>query len=128
MMANSMEGRFTGCVFLSILLPEVNLAPVNVHIFDVDHTITRYSSGRRFVILAVRMGMLPARSFFLLPYFFVKYRLGFLKKEAFQKGFSDIKNRSREELKEVASKSFEKYLVGDVYHEARSLIRELRSQ
>ena len=47
-----------------------------IDFFDVDHTLTRRSSGGRFVTLAMRKGILPRRLLFLIPWYSFTYKLG----------------------------------------------------
>ena len=47
-----------------------------LHLFDVDHTITRGSTGRRFAQAAARAGILKLRHLAIIPLNYAAYRLG----------------------------------------------------
>ena len=47
-------------------------------LFDVDHTITRHSTGGRFIMRAIARGLVPWHLAAMLPWYGVAYRLGLL--------------------------------------------------
>lgn len=47
-----------------------------LHLFDVDHTITRGSTGRRFALAAAGRGILKLRNLAIIPLNYAAYRLG----------------------------------------------------
>lgn len=103
-----------------------------LEIFDVDHTITRRSSGRHFVMQSVRMGLLPLSFYLSLPYYYLKYRVGGplfgdLDQELFGRGFPELRNKSVGEIERVSRKSFEEGLIKDIFPQALALIRDLRT-
>jgi HAD superfamily hydrolase (TIGR01490 family) len=97
-----------------------------IDFFDVDHTITRRSSGARFIALALRRGLLPLRLVVLFPFYSLQYRLGLYEPKDVGEGFPYLRGLSREALERVARESFESRLRADVYEGAASLIAERR--
>ncbi|HVO37603.1 MAG TPA: HAD family hydrolase [Spirochaetia bacterium] len=97
-----------------------------IDFFDVDHTITRRSSGARFVSLAIRRGILPRRVLLVLPWYSFTYRLGLLRLKDYKDGFPYLRGIPRSVLKQIARESFETRLRGDIYPEAVQVIAERR--
>jgi HAD superfamily hydrolase (TIGR01490 family) len=105
----------------------------DIEIFDVDHTITRRSSGRHFVIQGIRKGFLPPNLYLTLPFYYVKYRLGGpffadMDKKFYDRGFPELKGREAGEIERVSLQSFEERLRGDIFVQALDLIRGLKSR
>jgi len=99
-----------------------------IHFIDVDHTITRRSSGRRFIAMGVRLGLFPVGSLLSLPFYYVWYRtVGMTDDFFFKREFPALRGRSKEYLENVSKRSFEEKLVRDIYPDALALIERLRS-
>ena len=79
-----------------------------IDFFDVDHTITRRSSGDRFVSLAVRRGIVPRRVLLVMPLYSVTYRLGMFRLKDYKAGFPYLRGISRATMEEIARESFER--------------------
>jgi HAD superfamily hydrolase (TIGR01490 family) len=99
-----------------------------IDFFDVDHTLTRRSSGTRFISLAIRRKVLPLRLLFIIPYYTFTYRLGVFRMKAYADGFPYLRGVGREVLEEIARESFETKLRGDVFEQAAALIREKKRE
>jgi len=97
-----------------------------IDFFDVDHTITRRSSGARFVAVAVRKGVVPRRVLFAMPWYSFTYRLGMFRLKDYKAGFPYLRGISRSMMSQIASESFEKLLKADIYRDAEVLIQERR--
>jgi HAD superfamily hydrolase (TIGR01490 family) len=97
-----------------------------IDFFDVDHTITRRSSGSRYVFLGIRRGLLPLRLLAILPFYSLTYKLGIFKPRKYPEGFPYLAGLTRAALEAIARESFESKLKGDVYGGAVSLIAERR--
>jgi HAD superfamily hydrolase (TIGR01490 family) len=95
-----------------------------IDFFDVDHTITRHSSGARYITLAIRKRILPARLLFIVPYYSLTYKLGMFRIGKYADGFPYLKGVDRAVLEKIAAESFESRLRDDVFPGAISLIRE----
>lgn len=99
-----------------------------IDFFDVDHTITRRSSGARFIAAAIRQRLLPLRLLAIIPYYAFTYRYGLYRPRGYAGGFPYLRGVRRSELEAAAQLSFERGLKHDVYPEALSLIKERKSQ
>lgn len=97
-----------------------------IDFFDVDHTITRRSSGARFVSLAVRRGIIPWHLLFVMPWYSFTYRLGVFRLEDYKAGFPYLRGVHRSTLERIASESFETQLRADIYRGAVTIIRDQR--
>jgi HAD superfamily hydrolase (TIGR01490 family) len=95
-----------------------------IDFFDVDHTITRRSSGVRFISVAVRKGVVPLHVLFAMPWYSLTYRLGMFRLKDYKAGFPYLKGISRSTMSQIAAETFEKLLKADIYRDAASLIRE----
>jgi HAD superfamily hydrolase (TIGR01490 family) len=99
-----------------------------MHIFDVDHTLTRRSSGGRFVTLAMRKGIVPLRVLLVLPWYSFTYKLGIFHLRQYEEGFPYLKGITRSALEGIAVESFETRLKGDLFEGALSLVRKLLAE
>ena len=95
---------------------------------DIDHTIIRRSSVRRFISTGVRMGALPLRSLLSLPFYYVQYRLGRMSADVGERGFPELAGMSEQHLRLLARRSFDTRLKRDIFVEAEELIRVLRDR
>ncbi|HTP57388.1 MAG TPA: HAD family hydrolase, partial [Spirochaetia bacterium] len=95
-----------------------------IDFFDVDHTITRRSSGVRFISVAVRRGVVPLRVLFAMPWYSLTYRLGMFRLKDYKAGFPYLRGISRSTMSQIAAETFETLLRTDIYRDAESLIRE----
>jgi HAD superfamily hydrolase (TIGR01490 family) len=98
-----------------------------IDFFDVDHTLTRRSSGGRFIAAAMRRSVLPRRLIVVLPWYSLTYRLGVFRLRAYEKGFPYLRGLTRTTLELIARESFELALKGDLFPEAVELVRSLRA-
>ncbi len=99
-----------------------------IEFFDVDHTLTRRSSGGRYVALAMRRGVVPRRLLFVLPWYSLTYRLGIFRLRAYEGGFPYLSGLARATLERLAQESFDATLKNDLFPEAVELVRTLRGQ
>jgi HAD superfamily hydrolase (TIGR01490 family) len=98
-----------------------------IDFFDVDHTLTRRSSGGRFVAAAMRRSVLPRRLLLLLPWYSLTYRLGLFRLRAYERGFPYLRGLARTTLVQIARESFDLALKADLFPEAVELVSRLRS-
>ncbi|HET6451970.1 MAG TPA: HAD-IB family hydrolase [Spirochaetia bacterium] len=95
-----------------------------IDFFDVDHTLTRRSSGGRFVAAAMRQSVLPRRLLFILPWYSLMYRLGLFRPRAYADGFPSLRGVTRETLQRIARSSFDGALKADLFPSAVRLVRD----
>jgi HAD superfamily hydrolase (TIGR01490 family) len=97
-----------------------------IDFFDVDHTLTRRSSGGRFVVLAMRRGIVPLRLAFLIPWLSFMYRLGLFRLKKYAGGFPYLRGIKRTRLEQIARESFTTRLRGDLFPAAVTLVQDLQ--
>ncbi len=95
--------------------------------FDVDHTLTRHSTGARYIAMAMRKGLLPLRLLFIVPWYSFTYRLGIFKLKEYADGFPYLQGLTRETLEALAAECFENRLKTDLFPQAEALVREKRA-
>lgn len=96
--------------------------------FDVDHTLTRHSTGRRFAFFGVRKGVFPISALLTMPFYYTCYRIGFMPIRNLDRSFPFLKGKTKEELEELAAITFEQWIQKDVYPEAARLIKTLQAR
>lgn len=99
-----------------------------MHIFDVDHTITRRSTGRHYVSTAIRMKVVPARVLFSLVNVSLRYRWGKLSSSHINRDLRSVVGIKRSVLEEIAVKAFEEKTKADVYPKALEYIQVLKDR
>jgi len=98
-----------------------------IDFIDLDHTITRCSSVRRFIAAGVRMGALPLRNLLSLPFYYMQYRFGRMRTDLGSRGFPELEEMTHGRLVTIAEISFETRLMNDIFAEAEELIADLRA-
>ena len=99
-----------------------------IDFFDVDHTLTRRSSGARFVELALRRKVLPLRLLLVVPWYSLTYKLGLFRMRDYEEGFPYLRGIRQSTLEKIAADSFEGWLKGDLFEEAATLVRQRRAE
>ncbi len=94
--------------------------------FDVDHTITRNSTGRRFAECAQRDGHFPWYRLLVVPIFYLRYRYGAIGSDEFMKYLLPLKGLSRNDLMTLTRHCFETAILPDIYAEAKEEVRRHR--
>jgi HAD superfamily hydrolase (TIGR01490 family) len=94
-----------------------------IDFFDVDHTITRRSSGGRFIAMAIRKGLLPAQLVFVMLWYSFTYKVGLFRLREYGRGISSLRGVPRAELEAVGRESFHARLRTDIFAEAAELVR-----
>jgi HAD superfamily hydrolase (TIGR01490 family) len=79
-----------------------------LRIFDVDHTITRGSTGRRFAMAAARQGVINPWYLLMIPLNYAAYRLGSGGASFFEGEFPVIKGVEKPLLEEIGREVFER--------------------
>lgn len=91
-------------------------------IFDVDHTITRVSTGRRLVECGRRAGLFSFRNLIVMPYYYVRYRMGTIDINELVRQFAKLEGHSEADLIELAQSCYETRVRNDIMPEARDLV------
>ncbi|TVR65716.1 MAG: HAD-IB family hydrolase [Spirochaetaceae bacterium] len=105
----------------------VDVRPARVHIFDVDHTLTRSSTGMIFARAGLRSGMVTRRQLATLPFYYLRYRLGRLSLGAVTREIKPLRGYSRGELHALARRAWEEEGRSNVYRSAMEYIGACRS-
>jgi HAD superfamily hydrolase (TIGR01490 family) len=99
-----------------------------MHIFDVDHTLTRRSTGRHYVSTAISMKVVPARVIFSLLNVSLRYRWGKLSSSHINRDLPSVVGVKRSLLEEIAARAFEEKTKADIYPKALEYIQELKDR
>jgi HAD superfamily hydrolase (TIGR01490 family) len=103
------------------------LAGAGVHVFDVDHTLTRHSTGRRFAQAGIRTGAFRRRDFLSMPWFYLRYRLGSLTLADITREIRVIAGMSTRELRDVAAVAWSAFVANDLFPGAREHVARCRA-
>ncbi|SIQ54965.1 HAD-superfamily subfamily IB hydrolase, TIGR01490 [Alkalispirochaeta americana] len=96
------------------------------HIFDVDHTLTRHSTGALFAREGQRAGLFRWRQLATLPYYYLRYRLGALSLGAVTREITPLRGYSREELEDLAYQAWENRGQDDLFPPVRAYLAACR--
>ena len=96
--------------------------------FDVDHTITDGSTGRRFAETATRLGILKLRHLAMIPLSYVLYRLGGGGIAFFEGQFPVIRGLERKVFEEIGRDVFERRTSKALRPEMRRLIEAIKAE
>lgn len=99
-----------------------------MHIFDVDHTLTRRSTGRHYVTTAITMKMVPKRVVFSMLNVSLRYKFGRLSSSHINRDLPAIAGIKRSVLEEIAVRAFEEKTKADLYPKALEYINKLKEQ
>jgi HAD superfamily hydrolase (TIGR01490 family) len=99
-----------------------------LHLFDVDHTLARGSSGRLFAEAAARRGLIKLRHLALVPLNYAAYRLGDGGVSFLERDFPIIKGVERAVLEELGREVFERKLKGRLRPELLGLIASIQAE
>jgi len=97
---------------------------VKIAVFDVDHTITRVSTGRRLIEYGWKSGLFSIWTLVTLPYHYLRYRSGILQIDRVAARISGLAGRTRTELTEVAERCYREAVRDDVMPDAERTIRD----
>ena len=97
----------------------------SLHIFDIDHTLINGSSGRHFIITAIKEGVLSSSVLLSLPFVYLRYRLGKLKPAHINRDLPQVKGVDRATLDRVSQLNYENRLEPALYADAVNYIRLL---
>jgi HAD superfamily hydrolase (TIGR01490 family) len=93
------------------------MAP-GIAFFDVDHTVVKRSTGRYFISLGVRRGLLPLSMLLSIPVYYLRYRYGHLDRYTLEIQLPALAGHQTRELEEIAQEAFEKKERDDLFPQA----------
>ena len=99
-----------------------------MHIFDVDHTITKRSTGLRYVSTAIAMKMVSKSVIFSLMNVSLRYRFGRLSSSHINRDLPAIAGKERSLLEDIAERAFKEKTKADIYPKALAYIHELKDR
>lgn len=91
-------------------------------VFDVDHTITRRSTGRRLLQCGRRAGLFSVADLLAIPYHYLRYRGGNVNLDQVAAHLTRLEGRPRHELETLAASCFERHVRDDIMPEATETI------
>jgi HAD superfamily hydrolase (TIGR01490 family) len=100
----------------------------SIHFFDVDHTIVRNSTGRRYAEAAIQMGFLNRRLMAAVPFYYFMYRFGRPDSPIPDKQYRAFAGLPAALLAKTAKDVYESKIVPDLFPGAVSLIREIKAK
>jgi HAD superfamily hydrolase (TIGR01490 family) len=104
------------------------MASIKLFLFDVDHTITRGSTGRRFAEAAAREGVIKLRHLFFIPFNYAAYRLGSGGVSFFEGDFPVIKGVEKATLERMGREVFERRTRKALRPELLELIASIKAE
>ena len=99
-----------------------------LHFFDVDHTITRHSTGLLFLYQGIRMGLLPVGPLITVPLLYWRYRIGKMDPRTIEQEIPSLRGLKREQIEQVAERCFQERIRKDIFREAEEQIRQLKEE
>ncbi|POR01362.1 hypothetical protein AU468_08590 [Alkalispirochaeta sphaeroplastigenens] len=96
------------------------------HVFDVDHTLTRHSTGALFAREGQRAGLFRWSQLASLPYYYLRYRLGALSLGAVTREITPLRGYSRDDLEELAYRTWQNRGQDDLYPPVRAYLDACR--
>jgi HAD superfamily hydrolase (TIGR01490 family) len=99
-----------------------------LYFFDVDHTIIRGSTGRRFAVAAARLGVIKLRHLAALPFNYAAYRFGKGGTSFFEGEFPVIRGVERGLLENISREVFERKTSKALRPELLELIASIRAE
>jgi HAD superfamily hydrolase (TIGR01490 family) len=99
-----------------------------IHFFDVDHTIVRNYTGRRYAEAAVQMGFLNRRLLATIPFYYFMYRFGHPDSPIPDKQYRFLAGLPASLLEKTGREVYEKKIAADLFPGALSLIRDISAK
>jgi HAD superfamily hydrolase (TIGR01490 family) len=93
-----------------------------IAVFDVDHTITRHSTGRRLIECGRSAGLYGIRDLLRLPRIYLHYRAGTIQMSHLVGTIERLKGHTRDHLEQLARECFDTRVVRDIMPGAMKLI------
>jgi putative phosphoserine phosphatase/1-acylglycerol-3-phosphate O-acyltransferase len=95
-------------------------------VFDVDHTVTRASTGRRLIQRGWAAGLFSISNVLMLPYLYLRYRTGTMQIDRVAARIGALSDVAQTRLESVAHECFNRDIRADIMPGALDLIRSHR--
>lgn len=96
-----------------------------LNFFDVDHTVTKHSTGLSFLFQGIRMGLLPVTPLLTAPFLYWRYRIGRMDPREVEQEIPSLRGLSRGQLVQIAERCFEERIKRNIFGEAERRIRDI---
>jgi HAD superfamily hydrolase (TIGR01490 family) len=98
------------------------------HIFDVDYTLIRKSTGYYFLLDCLKARLIRFRQLKQLPFEYARYRIGHANHDFIEDAVAHLPGIDQEILEETAQICFETRLKKNLFADGVKLIQELQSR
>lgn len=102
--------------------------PEKLAVFDIDHTITRHSTGEYFLLEACRRHILPWRLILSVPKVYFQYRFGHIEWDNWGGAIAGIQGIRLDLLEELSELAFRKYHLRYLHREIHDIIRDYKQR
>ena len=100
---------------------------MKIHIFDVDHTLTRRSTTHSFIKTGLKKRIIPLKSLAKIPIQWVLYKLAVIGPEFIEQEVRNYKNIPEKVLIDLSEESFFEHGKNLIYREAADLLENLKN-
>ncbi len=101
---------------------------MEIHIFDVDHTLVKRSTGRCFIRTGVKNRLISLPQLIKVPIQFILYKTGIIDPEFIEQEIRSFRNISKALLRKLSRETFEQLVRKELYTEGLILIEKLKQQ
>ena len=98
------------------------------HVFDVDHTLTRHSTGRRFAQAGLADRTFRWHDFISMPWFYLRYRIGRLQLSDITREIRPMAGLARERITDLADMAWWSHVRSDLFPHAREHLNRCRAR
>ena len=99
-----------------------------VHIFDVDYTVLRKSSGWYFLREAIYQKVVHFSQIRRLPFEWIRYKLGRPNQDFIEDGVTHLAGLEKNKLEQTAESCFERRIKPNIYTEAVHRIKQAQER
>ncbi len=96
--------------------------------FDVDHTLTRRTTGRRFAEYCFRLGLITRRDLIPVPLFYLGYQVGWITRRMIRRALRPIIGVHKKELEKLGRGCFDDVIKADLLAEAIEEMQRARQE
>jgi HAD superfamily hydrolase (TIGR01490 family) len=101
---------------------------MSVHLFDVDHTLIKGSTGYYFLAEGLKQGVFSMRQLWRLPFEWARYKLGRANQDFIAQAVAHLAGIDQGAMETLAGGCFSRRVRPGIYAEGARLIRELREK